>query len=132
MLVFTFTMGCYWYLKIDFSDFVYVFSDHITNILFIVFALWCPLESALSQLHICSIWRRPNVVQVCTAICRIAGLLIHICGMCHTLIRVNIRPLWCVENTDFFGNDEYRAKLAQLRMSDLLHTTYHFPNAAHV
>ncbi len=35
------------------------------------------------RLHIRGIWQRPKVVLVCTAIRRIAGSLIHICGMCY-------------------------------------------------
>ncbi len=86
------------------------------------------LHSASRWLHICSIWQRPKNLQVCTAIHRTAGSLIHICGMCHALIHVNICPPWCVENTESLGNDEYRAKLARLRTSVLLQTTNHWSN----
>ncbi len=36
--------------------------------------------------------------------------------------------LMCGKYRLFFGNDEYRAKLAQLRTSTPLHTTCHLPN----
>ncbi len=86
-----------------------------------------PKVSELVSLH-CGVQQRPKVGQVCTAFCRIAGSLIHTRGMCHALNRINIRPFCCVENTEFFGNDEYQAKLAQPRMSTPLHFTCHWPN----
>ncbi len=87
------------------------------------FALSCQLSFFLEnihtgwikrQLHICSIWRRPKVVQVCTAICRIAGSLIHICGMCHALTRVNIRHFSVGEITNFLGMTNTEPNLLSL------------------
>ncbi len=84
-------------------------------------------------MRICGIWQRPKVVQVCTAIRRIAGSLIHIlCCMCHAYAEQysaqHSSTFMCGKYQLFLGNDEYRAKLAQLRTSTPLCTTCHSPN----